>query len=374
MEGFEEFERIERENKELINLNPIQTGGRLTSAAKKALLEFGDGYSICDFCPGRLDEIENPNVKKFVHQDLPKFLGADVVRITNGAREGMFIVMHSITKPGDTIVVDSNRHYTTIVAAERNNLRVVEAPSSGGPEYKINVEDYEDLINKHKPSLVVLTYPDGNYGNLPDAKKLGEIAKKYKVPYLVNGAYAVGRMPVSMKEFGADFIIGSGHKSMASSGPIGVLGMDRKWEKIVLKKSSTYSEKETELLGCTARGVATATLMASFPEVYKRTQNWEKEVEKAQWFSKELEKLGLEQMGEKPHKHDLMFFKSEPFYEISLKHPRGRFFLYSALKKKGIVGIKPGLTKHFKVSVFGISKPELKQVINAFKEILQAAK
>lgn len=363
--------KIQRKNKDLINLNPVQTGGKLTSAARETLIEFGDGYSVCDFCPGRLDKIENPNIKKFVYEDLPKFLGADIVRITNGAREGIFSVIHSVTKPGNTIVVDGNRHYTTIVAAERCGVKVVEVPSTGEPKYRINVRDYEALIKKHKPSLIVLTYPDGNYGNLPDAKKLGKLAKKYKVPYLLNGAYAVGRMPISMKNLGADFLVGSGHKSMASSGPIGVLGMSKKWEKIVLKESEEYPGKEIELLGCTARGATVATLMASFPEVSERTKNWDKELEKARWFSKEMEKMGMEQMGDKPHNHDLIFFNSKPLYEISLKHPRGRFFLYNELKKKGITGIKQGLTKYFKISTFDISKQDLKKVIAAFKEILE---
>jgi len=218
--------------------------------------------------------------------------------------------------------------------------------------------------------MIVLTYPDGNYGNLPEVEKLGKIAAEFKVPYLLNGAYAVGRMPISLKKTGADFIIGSGHKSMASSGPIGILGMKKKWEEIILKKSKEYPKKEIELLGCSARGTAMATLMASFPEVSQRVEKWPEEVEKAQWFSQELEKLGLEQLGEKPHRHDLMFFKAEPFYEISKKHPKGKFFLYSELKKRGITGIKPGLTKMFKISTFGISKEKLQQVINAFKEIL----
>lgn len=365
-------EKLKRENKDLINLNPLQTGGVLTKPAKEALIEFGDGYSICDFCAGRLDLIEKPNVKEFVYETLPKFLDADVVRITNGAREGKFIVMNAITKPGDTIIVDGNKHYTTIVSAERAGLKIIEVPNSGKPEFKINVNDYEELIKKHKPKLVVLTYPDGSYGNLPDAKKLGEICKKYDVPYLVNCAYAIGRMPVSMKELNADFIVGSGHKSMASSGPVGVLAMKKKWEDIVLKKSEFYPNKEIELLGCTARGAPIVTLMASFPEVEKRIKNWDKEVENARWFSNKLEELGLKQLGEKPHNHDLMFFEAKPFYKISLKHPKGRFFLCEELNKKGITGIKSGLTKEFKISTFGIPNEKLEHIVNSFKEIIKS--
>ncbi|MCK4491829.1 MAG: hypothetical protein KAU03_04340, partial [Candidatus Altiarchaeales archaeon] len=124
------FMNMHRGTMGLINLNPIQCGGVLTPEARKALIEFADGYSIYDLSPG-LDLMDVPLIKEFIHELLPEFLGADITRLTLGAREGIFNVMHSITEPGDSIIVDGNRHYTTITAAERANLTVVEVPNSG---------------------------------------------------------------------------------------------------------------------------------------------------------------------------------------------------------------------------------------------------
>ncbi len=252
---------LHRPHKDLINIMPLQTGGILTDAAREALIEFGDGYSVCDFCLGSLCEITNPPVREFVHELLPQFLGCDVATVTYGARDAIFMVMHSLTKPGDSIIVDGNRHYTTIVAAERAGLEVIEIAHSGYPEFRVDVNDYIPVIKKHNPRLILLTYPDGNYGNLPNATRLGEIAQEYGIPYILNGAYAVGRMPIKMDDVGADFIVGSGHKSMASTGPCGVLGMKKKWEEIILRKSELFNNKEVEPLGCTLRGVPLITLM-----------------------------------------------------------------------------------------------------------------
>ncbi len=265
--------------------------------------------------------------------------------------------------------------YTTYVAAERVGLKIKEVLNSGYPEYKIDVNKYEDAIKEIKKengniALLLLTWPDGNYGNLAYTKKLTEISRKYKIPLLLNTAYAIGRMPVKMNELGVDFIIASGHKSMASSGPIGFIGMKKEWENIIFKKSRYFPKKEIEALGCTARGTALMTLMASFPKVVERVKQWPEQVKKAQWFSKEMEKLGIKQLGEKPHQHDLMFFESEKLFEISQKDKRGRYFLYQELKKRNIWGIKPGLTKNFKLSTFATSKEELKKAISAFAEIL----
>jgi len=368
--GLEKLGELRRKHRGLINLMPLQTGGLLTEAAKKALMEFGDGYSVCDFCSGSLCDIVTPPVKEFVDELLPRFLGCEVAAVTHGAREAKFAIMHSVAKEGDSIIVDGNRHYTTVVAAERAGLKVVEVPGSGEPEFTIDVNAYEPLIEKHRPRLILLTYPDGDYGNLPDAPKLGEIARKYDVPFILNGAYSVGRMPVNMDEVGADFIVGSGHKSMASAGPCGVLGMKKKWEEVILRKSAKYSNKELELLGCTVRGVPLVTLMASFPEVVERVRHWDEQVAKAQWFSGELEKLGFKQLGEKPHKHDLLHFETPALYDISRRVRERGYFLYKELKDKGIWGPQPGLTREFKLSTFAATREQLELVVGAFRAIL----
>ena len=368
--SLQKLSRLRREHKGLINLMPLQTGGMLTEAAKEALAEFGDGYSVCDFCQGVLCSITNPPIRDFVQEVLPPFLGCDVATVTHGAREAKFIVMHSLAKPGDIILVDGNRHYTTFVAAERAGLNIIEVPHSGHPEFRIDVNEYESLIKKHAPKLILLTYPDGNYGNFPDARRLGEIAQDYTIPYILNGAYAVGRMPISMEEMKADFIIGSGHKSMAAAGPVGVLGMKRKWEEIVLRKSARHSNKDIELLGCTVRGVPLITLMASFPYVKERVDHWDEQVYKAQWFSAEIEKLGLIQLGEKPHRHDLLHFDAPALYEISKRVRERGYFLYKELKERGIFGPQPGLARSFKLSTFAADRKQLGFVIDSFKAIL----
>jgi len=293
-----------------------------------------------------------------------------VATITHGAREAKFMVMHSLARPGDTVIVDGNRHYTTVVAAERVGLNIVAVPNSGHPEFAVDVNQYTALIEQHAPKLILLTYPDGNYGNLPDARRLGEIAQEYNIPYILNGAYAVGRMPISMEDMKADFIIGSGHKSMASAGPAGVLGMRKKWEEIVLRKSAKYKNKDIELLGCTIRGVPLMTLMASFSFVIERVQHWDEQVSKAQWFSAELEKLGFLQLGEKPHRHDLLHFDAPALYEISQRVREKGYFLYKELKERGIWGPQPGLARSFKLSTFAADRQQLEYVIDSFKAIL----
>lgn len=362
----------EREN---LNLNPLQRGGVLPIEARKALYEFSDGYSVCDYCAGRLDEIAKPHIHGFL-DDLAGFINTDHARTTHGAREGKFAVMHALCKPGDTIVVDGNAHYTTHVAAERCGLKMVEVPNEGEPEYKITPEGYREVLDDlsdrgEDVSLVLLTHVDGNYGNLTDARSIGKIAHDAGVPLLLNCAYSMGRLPIDAKAMNADFVVGSGHKSMAASGPIGVLGVSDEWADPVLRKSGRHTVKELEMLGCTSRGAPIATLMASLPHVAERVKHWDEEVERTRGFVAKMEKIeGVTQVGVKPTEHDLVRFETPIFDKIAEKHPRRGFFLYEELKKRNIVGIKRGQTKWFKCSVYGFSQEQVDYIGDSFAKIV----
>ncbi|WP_457612237.1 O-phospho-L-seryl-tRNA:Cys-tRNA synthase [Methanocaldococcus sp.] len=369
------YKNLKRSNRELINLNPIQRGGILPVEAKKAIYEFWDGYSVCDFCSGRLDQINTPPVCKFL-EDLAEFLNMDLARLTHGAREGKFVIMNSICKEGDYVVLDKNAHYTSYVAAERAKLNVAEVGYlEEYPTYKINLEGYKEVIDnledKNKSiGLILLTHVDGNFGNLNDAKKVGKIAKDKGIPFLLNCAYTVGRMPVDGKEVKADFIVASGHKSMAASGPIGVLAFNDEFSEKITKTSERFPIKEVEFLGCTSRGLPLITLMASFPYVVERVKKWSEEIEKTRYVVESLEEIGFKQLGVKPKEHDLVKFETPILDEIANRDKRRGYFFYDELKKRGIVGIKPGVTKEIKISVYGLEWEQVKYVVNSIREIV----
>jgi Sep-tRNA:Cys-tRNA synthetase len=358
-----------------LNLNPLQRGGVLPVEARKALYEFSDGYSACDYCAGRLDEISKPDIKGFI-DDLATFINIDHARTVHGAREGKFAVMHSLCKPGDTIVIDGNAHYTTHVAAERAGLNMVEVPNTDYPNYEIRPEGYKEVLddlndNGEDISLVLLTHVDGNYGNLTDSSSIGKIAHDTGVPLLLNCAYSMGRLPIDAKKLKADFVVGSGHKSMAASGPIGVLGLKDEWADTVLQRSDRHAVKELEMLGCTSRGAPIATLMASLPFVIERLKKWDEEVNSTRKFVDTMERMeGVTQLGIKPTEHDLVRFETPLFDNIAENHPRRGFFLYEELKKRNIVGIKRGQTKWFKCSIYGFSQEQKDYIGESFVDIV----
>ncbi len=388
-ERLEKYLHLHREfTEKFINLHPIQRGGILTEAARKSIVEFGDGYSTCDWCPPktpRLDAIERPPIAQFM-TDLATFLGMDVARVVTRCREAKFIAFAMLGKPGDTVVVDSLAHYSTYTAAELAGLNVKEVPHGDYPEFKVDLNAYADKIEEVKketgalPAVVLLTHVDYLYGNLNDAAAVGKICKKYGVPFLLNAAYTAGVMPIDGKKLGADIIVGSGHKSWAASAPTGILAMKEDIAGDVLKRSKIvgdlsgrkFAAKEYALLGCTVMGAPLITLMASFPHVVERVERWQGEVEKARYLVEQLERIeGTRQLGVKPKQHTLIHMESDGLHKVSETHKRRGFFLYDELRERNIVGIQAGLTKHFKLNTYGLSTNQVKTVAKAFEEIAE---
>jgi Sep-tRNA:Cys-tRNA synthetase len=387
-ERLEKYKGLRRDfaEEEYINLHPIQRGGILTEEAMRAILEFGDGYSTCDWCPpktARLDMITNPPIQDF-YKDLAEFLGMDVARVVTRCREAKFIAFKMLGRPGDYVVLDSTAHYSSYIAAELADMRVKEVPNSGPPEFRVDLNEYATKIEEVKeecgrlPAVILLTHVDYLYGNLNDAKIVGKIARDYGVPFILNCAYTAGVMPVDGKELGADIITSSGHKSWAASAPTGILAFNRSLEGKLATRSKIegdltkrkFGAKELAMLGCTVMGAPLITLMASFPEVVSRVERWGEEIGKVRYLVSELERIeGVRQLGIRPKLHTLTHMETEGFYKISLAHKRKGYFLYDELRERKIVGIQPGLTKHFKFNTYGLTWDQIRYVRDAFFDI-----
>jgi len=369
---------------EFINIDPIQAAGRLTPEARKVLIAYGDGYSTCDYCfkPFRLDYIKRPPIQEFM-EELAEFVGMDVARVVRGARNGFQIVSNALLEKGDIVLVSSLAHYSLCLAIESVGAIWKEVPLNadniitGGNTVK-KIEEVKEETGK-PPKLVAISHFDYMLGNEHDVYGIGKVCREYDIPFLYNGAYTVGVMPVDGKKIGADFVVGSGHKSMASPAPTGVLATtaefaDNVFETTKLKGDVTgrqFGIKETQLLGCTVMGAPLIAMMASFPKVKERVRRWDAEVEKSNFFIAEFLKIrGNKVSSEMPRKHTLTKGDTtESFDRIAKTHKRRGYFLYDELSKRKITGIFPGATREFKLNTYGLNCDQVKYLADAFKEI-----
>lgn len=391
-EKITKFRSIDNPYKHDMIIHPIMRGGIIPDEVQKRIIDEGwmkVGYAVCYDCiEGRSGLVSKPPIDEFL-STIAKFFDGDVAEHTFGSRAAQFSVMKTIADNisedfAKVIITDPLCHYTTAIAAEMNGFRLVEAQHSGYPYYKVRAEDFVNKIEIIKketgklPALIVLTHVEPYYGNLNPAKEVGKIAKEFNIPYMVNGAYTAGVLPVSMRELQADFLTVSAHKSMASIGPLGFLITNQEWSDKVFKKLTikpdwtgrTFGKKIVNIFGCSVGGLPLISALYSFPYVVKRVEKWEEELGKVRWFISEMEKIdGIRLVGEKPHNHHLMHFETPIFWEISKRHKRKGFFLAEEMMKRGIVGLHRGLSKHIKISSYGLSWEELKKVRDAFYDI-----
>jgi Sep-tRNA:Cys-tRNA synthetase len=367
-----------------INIHPIQPGGRLTPEAMKAMIAYGDGYSTCDWCrkPFRLDKIKRPPIEEF-HVELAEFLGMDQARVVPGARRGFQAVVSSLVEKGDSVIVSSLAHYTEFLAVEDAGGIVKEVPLN--EKNIITAEATARKIEEVKketgklPKLIMIDHFDYMLGNEHDIRGIAKVAKEYDVPFLCNGAYAIGVLPVNGKEIGADFLVGSGHKSFASPAPSGIVATTNEWAEKVFRTTQMVGDvtkrrfgiKEVEMLGCTLMGANLIAMMASFPAVKERVKHWDDEIKKINYLMDEFLKIeGNKVLSEMPRKHTLTKVDTTgSFDKIAQTHKRRGFFFSDELSDRKIVGEFAGATRAWKLNTYGLTWDQIKYLARAFQDI-----
>ncbi len=369
-----------------INIDPIQVGGRLTPEAMKAIISYGDGYSVCDHCrkPFRLDHIKTPPIDQF-HRDLASFVNMDVARVVPGARRGFQAVADTYVEKGDPVIITALSHYTEVLSVERQGGVLREIPKNNKNIITADAaaEKVEAVTREfsRSPSLIFIDHFDYQFGNEHEVKGIVKVARQYDIPVLYNGAYTVGIMDVDGKDMGVDFVVGSGHKSMAAPAPSGMLAATQERAEEVFRTTKaktdvtmrTFGVKEVEMMGCTLMGVTLIGMMASFPRVRERVKNWETELKNGNIIVEALRSIeGTEIRSEYPRKHTLTRVDTTRSFDlVAQTHKKRGFFLSSGLKSRGIAGIIAGATRVWKYNTYGMTTKQAEYVAKAFTDIAE---
>ena len=367
-----------------INIDPIQAGGRLTADAMKAVIAYGDGYSVCDNCrkPNRLDYISKPPIAEF-HKDLASWLNMDTARVVPGARRGFQAVAHTYVHKGDPVLLTSLSHYTEFLAIEEADGIACEIPADDRQIVTADAaaEKIEEVKREHGrlPVLAFIDHVDYQYGNIHDVQAIAKVAHQYDIPLLYNGAYTVGILPVDGKNLGADFVVGSGHKSMAAPAPSGVLATTAERAKEVFRTTAITGDvtgrkfgiKEPEMMGCTLMGVTLVGMMASFPQVKERVKHFGRELENAGTVLDALRSIqGTSVLSEYPRKHTLTRVDTTASFDaVAETHKKRGFFFSGALGEKGVTGIIPGATRVWKYNTYGMTADQARYVAQVIVDI-----
>jgi Sep-tRNA:Cys-tRNA synthetase len=367
-----------------INIDPIQAGGRLTPEAMKAIIAYGDGYSVCDNCrkPFRLDQIKKPPLDAF-HRDLARFVNMDEARVMPGARRGFQAVADTYVEGGAPVLLTALSHYTGFLAIEAAGGIPREIPKD--TENRITADAAAGRIEEvtrefgKPPGLLLVDHFDYQFGNEHEVREIARVAHAYDIKVLYNGAYTVGILPVDGKDLGVDFVVGSGHKSMASPAPSGVLATTAEHSMDLFRTTRAkgditgraFGVKEVELLGCTLMGATVMGMMASLPRVQERVNRWREELANGRIVVEALRSIeGTALLSEHPRRHTLTRVDTRNSLDkVARSHKKRGYFFTSALADRGIGGLIPGATKVWKFNTYGLTRWQCEYLASAFTDI-----
>lgn len=152
---------------------------------------------------------------------------SDQIIFTRGTTESInltaFSFVEPLLSPGDEILISHMEHHSNIVpwqmVCERTGaiLKVIPVSDSGD----IEMESFLELLTD-KTRFLSLTHISNVLGTINPIKKMIIKAHDSGIPVLIDGAQAVARTKVDVKDLNADFYAFSGHKMYGPTG-IGIL-------------------------------------------------------------------------------------------------------------------------------------------------------
>lgn len=159
-----------------------------------------------------------------------KLLGDNCTReelaFTSTATEGINIVINGLDlKPGDEVITSTHEHpalhipLLNQVKTRGVALRTFHPDMQKGSE---NVQRISDLITRNT-RLIFISHVTCTSGQVFPIKEIADLAKSKGILFAVDGAQAVGQIPVDIKNCGVDCYAFSGHKWMLGPKRTGVL-------------------------------------------------------------------------------------------------------------------------------------------------------
>ena len=127
-------------------------------------------------------------------------------------------ILGTMSNGGHIVVTEMDHNSVFRPACLPGNYTVVKADKSG----YVHAEDVEKAVRKDT-KLIVCTHASNVCGTIQPVYAIGRIAKKHKIPFLLDVAQTAGSINIDAEKMNADMIAFPGHKGLM--GPLGTGGL-----------------------------------------------------------------------------------------------------------------------------------------------------
>ena len=131
------------------------------------------------------------------------------------------------------VLITSMEHHSNLVPWQQmvqrhqGQLLVVPMDDRG----VLDLDRYEELL-KECPQVVSIAHISNVLGTINPVKQMVEMAHKYGIPVVIDGAQSIAHHPVDVQDLDCDFFVFSGHKMYAPMGIGGLYGKAEWLEKL----------------------------------------------------------------------------------------------------------------------------------------------
>ena len=138
---------------------------------------------------------------------------SEIAFIENSTRAWEMAV-HSISwEPGDQIITGENEYGSNYLGllhlAKQRSLKILTIPNNESGT--ISLGQLEESVTD-KTRLIAITHVASQRGDVQPASKVGEIANKHNILYLLDACQSVGQINLDTRSLRCDFLCGSGRK------------------------------------------------------------------------------------------------------------------------------------------------------------------
>lgn len=173
---------------------------------------------------------------------------ADDLVVTNGAMEALHLCLAAVTRPGDSVVVESPTFYAALQALEQRGLRAIEVATH--PREGIELAALAEVLERQRPAACwLMTNFQNPLGSLmPEAKKRDLVAllARHGTPLIEDDVYGElyfgARRPAPAKAYDRDGLVmhcSSFSKCLAPGYRIGWVAPGRHLQTVARLKLST---------------------------------------------------------------------------------------------------------------------------------------
>ena len=143
------------------------------------------------------------------------------VVFTQNCTHGLNIAINTLVSPGSRVLISGFEHNAVTRPLYTRNAKVTVAGRK--------LFDWDDTLTCWERALrqgqdaAVFTHVSNVFGYIQPAEEMSRLCRQYGVPFIVDAAQSAGSLPVSLENWGADFIAMPGHKGLLGPQGTGIL-------------------------------------------------------------------------------------------------------------------------------------------------------